>query len=178
VSNARRTPGDELGLHLDEMDAALLAAVRTRLAPPSPDSVAAHENEAAHENSGHNEDQALDHVLDTTDDAVLTAIENRLRRTARMNNLPARPVGPDAPLPESEGESENIGNRESYVVTGAVKWFNAEKGYGFITLDGESTVDIFVHHSAIKMDGNRTLEAGMRVKFSISQGQTGPQAQM
>ncbi|RZB13613.1 cold shock domain-containing protein [Streptomyces sp. F001] len=162
------------------MDTALLAAVHTRLTPSSPDSAAVHgtehENKAAHENSGDNEDQALDHVLDTTDDALLTAIENRLHRTARTNSPPARPAGPDAPLPESEGESENTGSRESYVVTGTVKWFNAEKGYGFITPDGESTVDIFVHHSAIKMDGYRTLEAGMRVTFSISQGQTGPQA--
>lgn len=162
------------------MDAALLAAVRTRLTPCSPDSAAvhgtAHETNAAHEDLDHNDDQALDHVLDTTDDALLTATENRLHRTARTNSPPARPAGPDVPLPESEGGSENTGSREIHFVTGTVKWFNAEKGYGFITPDRESTVDIFVHHSAIKMDGYRTLEAGMRVTFSISQGQTGPQA--
>lgn len=82
------------------MDAALLAAVRTRLTPSSPDSAAvhgtAHETKGAHENLCHNEDQALDHVLDTTDDALLTAIENRLHRTARTNSPPARPAGPCA----------------------------------------------------------------------------------
>lgn len=57
---------------------------------------------------------------------------------------------------------------------GAVKWFNAEKGYGFIAVDGGA--DVFVHYSAIDMDGYRSLEEGQRVEFEISQGQKGPQA--
>ena len=57
---------------------------------------------------------------------------------------------------------------------GTVKWFNAEKGYGFIAVDGGA--DVFVHYSAIQMDGYRTLEEGQRVEFEISQGQKGPQA--
>jgi len=57
---------------------------------------------------------------------------------------------------------------------GAVKWFNSEKGHGFIAVDeGE---DVFVHYSAIQMDGYRSLEEGQRVEFEISQGQKGPQA--
>ena len=57
---------------------------------------------------------------------------------------------------------------------GAVKWFNSEKGYGFIAVDeGE---DVFVHYSAIQMDGYRSLEEGQRVEFEITQGQKGPQA--
>ena len=52
---------------------------------------------------------------------------------------------------------------------GTVKWFNAEKGYGFIAVDGGA--DVFVHYSAIQMDGYRTLEEGQRVDFEISQGQ-------
>ncbi len=52
---------------------------------------------------------------------------------------------------------------------GTVKWFNAEKGYGFIAVDGGA--DVFVHYSAIQMDGYRTLEEGQRVEFEISQGQ-------
>ncbi|GAA4960294.1 hypothetical protein GCM10023238_29200 [Streptomyces heliomycini] len=56
---------------------------------------------------------------------------------------------------------------------GTVKWFNAEKGYGFIAVDGGA--DVFVHYSAIQMDGYRTLEEGQRVEFEISQGQKGPQ---
>ena len=57
---------------------------------------------------------------------------------------------------------------------GTVKWFNAEKGYGFIAVDeGE---DVYVHYSQIQMEGFRSLEDGQRVEFEISQGQKGPQA--
>jgi CspA family cold shock protein len=58
---------------------------------------------------------------------------------------------------------------------GTVKWFNAEKGYGFITPD-EGGSDLFVHHSAIQTRGFRTLEENQRVSFDIAQGQKGPQA--
>ena len=58
--------------------------------------------------------------------------------------------------------------------TGTVKWFNAEKGYGFISIDGED--DVFVHYSAIKADGFKTLEEGQQVQFEIVQGGKGPQA--
>ena len=54
---------------------------------------------------------------------------------------------------------------------GTVKWFNAEKGYGFIAVDGSS--DLFVHYSAILMDGFRTLEEGQRVEFDIAVGRNG-----
>jgi CspA family cold shock protein len=57
---------------------------------------------------------------------------------------------------------------------GTVKWFNSEKGYGFIAVDGGA--DVFVHYSAFLMYGNRTLDEGQRVEFEISQGQKGPQA--
>ena len=54
---------------------------------------------------------------------------------------------------------------------GAVKWFNAEKGYGFISQeDGE---DLFVHFSEIKMDGYKTLDEGARVSFEVTEGQNG-----
>ncbi len=58
---------------------------------------------------------------------------------------------------------------------GIVKWFNAEKGYGFITPD-EGGPDIFVHHTAIQMKGFRSLEEKARVAFEIIQGPKGPQA--
>ena len=61
------------------------------------------------------------------------------------------------------------------MVQGAVKWFNAEKGYGFITVDGGD--DVFVHHSSIIMSGYRSLEEGQRVELEIGQGQKGPQAE-
>ena len=57
---------------------------------------------------------------------------------------------------------------------GKVKWFNDQKGYGFIT--PESGKDVFVHHSAITMQGFRTLTEGQRVSFDIEQGAKGPSA--
>ena len=57
---------------------------------------------------------------------------------------------------------------------GTVKWFNNEKGYGFIAVDGGQ--DVFVHYSAIQSDGFRTLEENQRVSFESSQGAKGPQA--
>jgi len=58
--------------------------------------------------------------------------------------------------------------------TGTVKWFNGEKGFGFIT--SEEGNDIFVHFSAIQKQGFRTLEEGEEVTFDIIEGQKGPQA--
>ena len=58
---------------------------------------------------------------------------------------------------------------------GTVKWVNSEKGYGFIAVDGGQ--DVFVHFSAIEMDGYKSLEDGQRVEFEIAQGQKGPQAE-
>jgi cold shock protein len=58
---------------------------------------------------------------------------------------------------------------------GTVKWFNAEKGFGFITPD-EGGQDLFVHHSAIQSKGFRSLEENQRVSFEVGQGQKGPQA--
>ncbi|MEW6064326.1 cold-shock protein [Desulforamulus profundi] len=57
---------------------------------------------------------------------------------------------------------------------GKVKWFNANKGYGFI--EAESGTDVFVHYSAIQTDGYRTLEEGQPVEFEIVDGNRGPQA--
>ena len=57
---------------------------------------------------------------------------------------------------------------------GTVKWFNAEKGFGFIQVEGGD--DVFVHFSAIQTDGFRTLEEGQRVSFEVVQGNRGPQA--
>ena len=57
---------------------------------------------------------------------------------------------------------------------GRVKWFNAEKGFGFIERDGGN--DVFVHFSAIEMDGFKTLDEGMEVVFDVVEGAKGPQA--
>jgi CspA family cold shock protein len=59
-------------------------------------------------------------------------------------------------------------------ITGTVKWFNAAKGYGFISRDGGD--DVFVHYSAIKSEGFRKLEEGQRVEFTVEDSAKGPQA--
>jgi cold shock protein len=59
---------------------------------------------------------------------------------------------------------------------GTVKWFNGEKGFGFIEQDG-GCADVFVHYSEIQGSGFRSLDEGQRVEFEIGQGQKGPQAQ-
>jgi CspA family cold shock protein len=61
-----------------------------------------------------------------------------------------------------------------HVAQGTVKWFNNEKGYGFIAVDGGQ--DVFVHYSAIQSDGYRSLDEGQRVEFEVAQGPKGPQA--
>ena len=60
------------------------------------------------------------------------------------------------------------------MATGKVKWFNAEKGYGFITADDGT--DIFVHYSAIQGEGFKTLDEGQAVSFDVSHSDRGPQA--
>ncbi|MEV4412517.1 cold-shock protein [Catellatospora sp. NPDC049609] len=62
------------------------------------------------------------------------------------------------------------------MATGTVKWFNAEKGFGFINVDGGGA-DVFVHHSAIQVNGFRELHENERVEFDIVQGAKGPQAE-
>jgi len=61
------------------------------------------------------------------------------------------------------------------VPVGVVKWFNAEKGFGFIAREGEA--DVFVHYSAIAGDGYRSLEEGQRVEFDVGPGRKGDEAQ-
>jgi cold shock protein len=69
-----------------------------------------------------------------------------------------------------------IARQESTVAQGTVKWFNADKGYGFIAPD-DGTPDVFVHHSAIEADGSRGLQDNQRVEYDVTRGPKGPQAQ-
>jgi CspA family cold shock protein len=64
---------------------------------------------------------------------------------------------------------------EVHRMTGTVKWFNAEKGYGFIT--GEDGKDVFAHFSQIQKDGYKSLEEGQKVNYEVAQGPKGPQAE-
>jgi cold shock protein len=65
--------------------------------------------------------------------------------------------------------------KEKKMSEGTVKWFNSEKGFGFITPDGGEK-DVFVHHSEIQSNGYRSLDENQRVKFDVNQGPKGPQA--
>ena len=60
-------------------------------------------------------------------------------------------------------------------ISGTVKWFNDDKGFGFIEREGGQ--DVFVHHSAIQMEGFKTLKEGQKVSMEVTQGQKGPQAE-
>ena len=86
---------------------------------------------------------------------------------------------PSAGVPAAAGRSRPRRRhgrvRKCAVAQGTVKWFNSEKGYGFIAVDGGQ--DVFVHFTAIDMDGYKTLDDGARVEFEIAQGQKGPQAE-
>ena len=62
------------------------------------------------------------------------------------------------------------------LATGTVKWFNAEKGFGFIAPD-DGSADVFVHYSEIQSKGFRSLEENQKVEFEVGQGKKGPQAQ-
>jgi cold shock protein len=66
-------------------------------------------------------------------------------------------------------------NQEVKMAQGTVKWFNGDKGYGFIAVEGGP--DVFVHFSAIAGGGYRSLDEGQKVEFDITQGQKGPQAE-
>ncbi len=66
--------------------------------------------------------------------------------------------------------------RDQHMATGIVKWFNAEKGYGFITPD-DGSKDVFAHFSAINATGYRSLEENQRVEFETTPGPKGPQAE-
>ena len=82
--------------------------------------------------------------------------------------------GRERPRPTTRGGATAHTFVGAHVAQGTVKWFNAEKGFGFIAVDGGQ--DVFVHYSAIQMDGYKSLDEGQRVEFEVVQGSKGPQA--
>ena len=89
----------------------------------------------------------------------------------RCDSGPGRVRRPFNNPPGATIEGNIMGEREK----GKVKWFNNTKGFGFIEREGAQ--DIFVHYSAIKSEGYRTLKEGQLVEFSVGQGAKGPQAE-
>jgi cold shock protein len=79
-------------------------------------------------------------------------------------------------LPGSRTVRGPLTARRKRVAQGTVKWFNSEKGFGFIS-PNDGGQDVFVHFSAIEANGYRSLEENQQVEFDITQGQKGPQAE-
>jgi CspA family cold shock protein len=90
---------------------------------------------------------------------------------ASSSSLAGEPAGADG---SATRVRDGRGRRELLVTSGTVKWFNPDKGYGFITQ--ENGPDVFVHFSAIQGDGYRNLEENQRVEFDVTSGPKGPQA--
>jgi cold shock protein len=87
-----------------------------------------------------------------------------------------RPVGASRSFdPRSNTRVGARPDEEQHMPEGTVKWFNADKGFGFISPD-EGGEDLFVHFSAIQADGYKSLDENQKVSFNVGQGQKGPQA--
>ena len=97
----------------------------------------------------------------------------RAYATLRIGVGPVILQGASARLHKSVGST--IHKVGGCMATGTVKWFNSEKGYGFITPE-EGGKDLFVHFSAIQAEGYKTLNEGQKVEYEATQGQKGPQA--
>src|SRR6185295_4609925 len=100
------------------------------------------------------------------------------KRAYVAGDVGAETAGSRAIRVRTKANSRHTASRRQSTMrtTGVVKWFNAEKGYGFITPD-DGGKDCFVHFSAIQGGGFRKLEEGQKVEFEVGQGQKGPQAE-
>jgi CspA family cold shock protein len=85
------------------------------------------------------------------------------------------PAGTPGQAPLASGVQQYEVDMAGERVSGTVKWFNDDKGFGFIAREGGQ--DVFVHHSAIQMEGFKSLKEGQKVTLVVTQGQKGPQAE-
>jgi CspA family cold shock protein len=98
-------------------------------------------------------------------------------RAFRVSAGSPQVVGTTAATTTSQGATSIRPHEgDSSMAQGTVKWFNAEKGYGFIA-QADGGADVFVHFSAIQSDGYRSLEEGQAVEFEVTAGPKGPQAE-
>ena len=114
---------------------------------------------------------------------VVTALE---QATSHLAAPTASPAGSSRPRPHTRQRPQgrdkrthvrgtHVSTREDIMATGTVKWFNAEKGFGFIA-PSDGTADVFAHYSEIAATGFRSLEENQSVSFDVTQGPKGPQA--
>jgi CspA family cold shock protein len=115
------------------------------------------------------EQELQDDLLRTVDTSDALARIVRARENEPSPSLPPPPVPPLGPRAPTGGPRRTPGAAGR----GTVKWFNADRGYGFIAVDGGP--DVFVHYSAIQSGGYRSLEEGQRVEFEIARSDRGPQ---
>ncbi|GAA4192625.1 hypothetical protein GCM10022288_25150 [Gryllotalpicola kribbensis] len=108
--------------------------------------------------------------------STLTEAQNALRpQTAASQHLPPRSRRHHHRDLSDRTRGPKTRKKDNDMVTGTVKWFNSDKGYGFIAPD-DGTADVFAHFSAISSSGFRNLEEGQEVEFDTEPGQKGPQA--
>jgi cold shock protein len=97
-----------------------------------------------------------------------------LRLSGQVDLGSTSSAGSAAVAPQRLPHTQHI-TAEDYMATGTVKWFNDDKGFGFITPD-EGNKDLFVHHSGISGDGFRTIAEGAKVSYDAESGDKGPKA--